>query len=129
MYGRPTFDEKDAAIVAERMARLDTCEGPRVGDFVVFPDGETRRISCDWGRDCEPAIQTSEGGSFYLTEHGASFSGSLYTTIPTASLTDTGEKRPGDVWIFHHNFSGAGRGVHASPLFRVYSASVPAPEV
>jgi hypothetical protein len=118
-----TADRQDEAIVAERMRNLNKQEGPRVGDWVTFADGTLRRISYDWG----DGVQTSDYGSFHLGEYGVSFSGGLYGTVPTDSLTLTQISRPGDVWIFHHDMAGAGRGVHFQPEFRVYSCNLPAP--
>lgn len=120
---RPTFDARDADILAARLTLLNAVPGPRVGDYVEFADGATRRISYNWG----DGLQTSDGGSFYLGEGFASFSGSLYGCVPPESLTRTDETRPGRVWFFHHGYSGAGMGVDSEPLFRVYRCSLPAP--
>ncbi len=121
----PTFDTRDQEIVAERVDRYNTHEGPRVGDFVDFADGITRRISETW----DGWVQTSDSGSFYLGDEGCSFSGSLYLAVPVESLTLTEEVRPGDVWIFHHDRRAAHNGVATTIGFRVYTCSQPAPEI
>jgi hypothetical protein len=115
-------DERDAAIVAERMARLDTRDEPRVGDYVRFADGTLRRVSYHWRDDegWDGGCQTSDGGSFYLGNAGCSFSGSLYSCVPTESLKLTSERLPGPVWIFHHDQHRAHNGVTFMPDFRVY---------
>jgi hypothetical protein len=79
------LDDRDKAILAARVAAFDPTEGPRVGDYVCFADGVTRRISYVWPDD----IQTSDDGSFYLGKGYMSFSGVLYTHMPTETLTLT----------------------------------------
>src|SRR5271167_3580103 len=74
------LDDRDAAIVAERMARMDARPGPRVGDFVRFADGVERRISHYWQAEpdmpgWQAGAQTSDGGSWHLGSEGCSFSG------------------------------------------------------
>lgn len=121
---RPTFDERDAAILARNMASFDAVDGPRVGDFVRHSCGTLRRFSHAW----DDAIQTADerGGSFYLGDGYTSFSGSLYRGVPRDSLTPTDEKRQGRVWFFHHGFAQAHSGVDAYPEFRVWACSLPA---
>jgi hypothetical protein len=128
--GRPALDERDAEIISARLAAMDAREGPRVGDFVRFACGTLRRISHDWG----DGVQTSDAGSFYLGDYGCSFSGALFGTVPTDSLTlahlDSGwspETRAGAVWVFHHDHHCAHNGVHASIPFRVYVCDREAP--
>lgn len=121
------FDTNDQAIVDRRRTQLDTLPGPRVGDFVEFADGTVRRISETWGDPPDRRAQTSDGGNFYLGEHGVSFSGSLYPAVPADSLTATGHTRPGAVWIFHHDHWRAHHGVHTTIPFRVYTCELPAP--
>lgn len=122
--GHPTFDDRDATILAKRAALLDAIPGPRVGDWIRFEDGSLYRISHLWvWGDPDDGAQISEGGSWYLGEGYVSFSGALYPSIPLTTLTRTDETRPGSVWFFHHNVSGAGRGVYASLPFRVYTTT------
>lgn len=121
--GQFTFDERDAAICAERAAPILTNPHPVVGDFVVFADGVTRRVSYNWG----DAVQTSDHGSFYLYNGGGDFSGALFTSVPVDTLTKTEETRPGRVWIFHHNYTCAGGAVHTEVPFKVWTCSLPAP--
>ncbi|HVX32578.1 MAG TPA: hypothetical protein VHA80_05495 [Solirubrobacterales bacterium] len=121
------LDDRDRAIVDERMALLDARTGPRVGDFVVFADGTERRISYAWpaGDRWPASMQTSDGGRFYLGPSGASFSGSLHPGVSEETLTDTGETREGDAWIFHHDAHRAHNGVEFKAPFRVYRCSLP----
>jgi hypothetical protein len=130
-HARPVFDEKDATILADRQALLDAETSPRVGDFVVFSDGVTRRVSYVWrfGNDPSTDVQTSDlgGGSFYLGNGYVSFSGSLYNSVPGSTLTRTDEAREGNVWFFHHDWAEAHNGVHTTAQFRVYHSTKEAP--
>lgn len=117
------LDPQDQKILEERQAALDQKSGPRVGDWVEFADGVTRRISYLWPE----GVQTSDGGSFYLDRGSVSMSGSLYPTVPRESLTRTERSRPGSAWFFHHDYSAAGNSVEVSFPFRVYGCDLPAP--
>lgn len=117
------LDPRDRRILDARKASLDGQPGPRVGDYVVFSDGVTRRISYNWG----DAVQTSDGGSWYLGDGYCSFSGSLYSSVPIASLTQLPEERDGSAWFFHHDYPAAHNGVDVEIPFRVYSCTEIAP--
>lgn len=116
------LDERDAAILAERIAKLDSRDDFRCGDYVRFPDGRMERVSFvaprEWG-DMH-GVQTSTGGSWYLGDGYSSFSGSLNDFIPAARLKITDEIRPGSCWFFHHDYWTAGGGVDVEAPFRVY---------
>lgn len=122
------LDERDQAIVNQRMAAVDAIAGPRVGDFVLFADGTERRISYAWpAGDTFPAsVQTSDlgAGRFYLGRFGLSFSGGLHPGVIEDSLADTGETREGDAWIFHHDSHRADNGVEFKAPFRVYRCAL-----
>jgi len=101
-----------------------------VGDFVRFTDGTTRRVSYIW-RDEEErlfGIQTSDSGSFYLSDGYVSFSGSLKRSVPYESLEDTGDTHDGEVWFFDHDWHRAHAGVPCMVKFRVWHCSQEAPE-
>jgi hypothetical protein len=125
---RPAFDERDAEILAKRSAAYDEIAGPRDGDFVVFADEVTRRISYVWRdeRGAAFSVQTSDGGSYYLGDGYVSMSGSLYSGVKPETLTLTDEKRVGRIWFFHHDFHTAHNGVDATMPFRVFTCSEPA---
>jgi hypothetical protein len=114
----PTLDDRDEAIIAERIAARDSRLGPQVGDYAIV-DGEERRISYIWP-DGDGVIQTSRGGSWYLGEYGASFSGSLEPGIDGGRFVETLETRPGSFWIFHHDYTMAHNGVHFEAPCRVW---------
>jgi hypothetical protein len=105
---RPKFDDRDFEIMVKRETAWNETERPRVGDFVIFPDGTERRFS-HHRRD---SIQTSDGGSLYLGKGYVSFSGGLHPAIPIDRFErDRGEHSEVWFWFFHHDFHGANRGV------------------
>jgi hypothetical protein len=117
-----TFDERDAGILAERQARRDGIAGPRVGDFVRMPDGTLRRFTYAWPDGLQTTMQSGGTIGFYLGRRGGvSYSGGLDRTIPLERIVSTDEVRVGWFWFFHHDVSGAGRGVEVKALCRVYS--------
>jgi hypothetical protein len=125
----PALDDRDIAIIHRRLDAFDERTGPRVGDYVRFADGVLRRISYHWtdGTGWDGGCQSSDGGSFHLNDGGCSFSGSLYSTVPTESLTLTDERRDGRAWIFHHDLPKAHNGVDFIAECRVYESSANAP--
>jgi hypothetical protein len=115
----------DTELLENRTAMRDEHPGPRVGDYVIFPDDISRdgeyerqveRFSHDWG----DALQTSPGGSWYLGDGYASFSGALNPSIPKSHLIDTGETRPGQFWFFKDNSPRAYNGIDVQAPCRVY---------
>ena len=123
------IDERDAEILSHRAALVLARTEPQSGDWVIFADGVERRIShvWDWEADADGphlySIQTSDGGSWYLGEGYASFSGSLHPGVPGETFTDTGETRPGAIWIFRHDHHTAHNATSATIEFRVWSTS------
>lgn len=100
---------------------------PRVGDFLDFADGQSRRIAHIWRLESGIAVQpdyAKYGASFYFGLGYCSFSGGLLPSIPAASLTLTDERRLGRVWTFHHNHATAHNGVYFSIPFRVYTCTL-----
>lgn len=129
MITTDALDERDRQIIWERRHSIELTEGPRVGDWVDFADGITRRVSHVYGEDWGDmaGVQTSDGGSFYLGSGYVSFSGSLYVSVGMGTLSDTGEVRPGSAWIFHHDWHTAHNGVDVTIPFRVYRCTENAP--
>ena len=118
--GRPTFDDVDAKILAERAKVWNKRSGPRVGDFVRMLDNTLRRFTHDWGDGLQVTC-TKFGGSFHLCDHGAvSYSGALDPAIPKAQLAVTKLRRLGSFWFFHHNEWRAHNGVHVNIRCRVF---------
>jgi hypothetical protein len=112
------LDEKNAQIAADILEAWEARTGhPRVGDFVIMPDGAKRRCSHAW----DDGMQTSDGGSYHISKNGrASMSGSLHGSRLWEYFKDTGETEPGRFWFFSHGISGAGRGVDFFLPCRVY---------
>lgn len=125
-----TLDAKDQAILARRDGLyFNEKSGPKVGDYVDFANGVTRRVSHVWELDGGLAVQTSAGGSWYLGEGYCSFSGGLYRAVAGTTLTYTGTNRAGAVWFFHHDLHTAHNGVYATMPFAVYQCSLDAQEI
>jgi hypothetical protein len=117
---KPTFDQTDAKLLAKREVLFNKNQGPRVGDYVIFPDQHVERISHDWG-DKMQTTGGQFGQNFYLGRQGeASQSGGSNPGIPKAELTNTGKKMSGSMWFFHHDRAGAGRGIEFSIDCRVF---------
>lgn len=118
-----TLDQRDQDILTHRIAAFNAVEGPHVGDYVAFADGVTRRISHIW----PDGVQTSDDGSFYLGEGYMSFSGSLYVSVPTETLTLTDETCEAGAWFFHHNHHTAHNGINVIVPVRVWTSTAKAP--
>lgn len=118
------LDDQDSAILTTRMEAAAARPGPRLGDYVDFADGVTRRISHIWDDMPVASIQTSDGGSFYLGERSCSFSGGLEPGIPADTLTLTETLRQGWVWFFHHDWWEADNGVTAKIPCRVFTCTL-----
>lgn len=104
--------------IRQRRSRMREGAGktPLVGDFVIFgEDLQIERISHDWG----DGVQTSLGGSFYLDDGYASFSGSLNPSVPKDQLVLVGT-RQGMFWFFSGNYARADNGVDVEAFCRVW---------
>lgn len=118
---RPQFDDRDAEILAERVAEWDARPGIRVGDFAIMKDGRLVRFAYDWGRESGIQIANVDCGSFYIDGSGyVQFSGTLAPQVPHDAFEDTGETRDGAFWFFHHGYVGAYRGVYGKAPCRVF---------
>ncbi len=119
---RPTFDLQDAAILAERTEKRDRLRGPRIGDFVIFPDGHEGRFTHDWGDEIQTTSRKFGGdASFYLSASGhGDYSGGLDPSIAKSKLVDTKELKNGRFWFFHHDDHYAHNGVDVEVPCRVY---------
>ena len=112
LIGMSELDDKDKAILADRQAGLDDKTNVKEGDWVRLKDGTYSRISSlnsEYAQLC-----TGRSGRFYLGESGyCSYSGGLSGGVRRLSLTPSDERRPGNVWFFHHNVRKAHNGVDA----------------
>lgn len=129
---RPEFDDVDKGILivceSNRITLQNPLGGgkPLVGDFVIMPNGDTKRFAYAWDDGIQ--VTWKDDGSFYLCHNGsASMSGSLDPSIPYEQLEKTKEFREGQFWFFHHNISGAHRGVYFKircPVWRVKTDNI-----
>lgn len=121
------MDEQDQAILGHRIVARDGLDGPRVGDFVLYPDGSNRRIAHLWHKEDESiqSIQPTWGkdGSFYLNKWGGvSMSGGLDTGFPPERLELVeDELQMGNFWFFSHDHWGEGRGITVDTPCRIYA--------
>ena len=117
---RFTFDARDEDLRQQGLAFWKNENGPRVGDFVILPDGTEHRISTKCGKSFQLA-EPRYGASFHWAWWYCSYSGGHKPVLhPLASLEPTQETRDGHVWVFHHDIAGAHRGVHCTIPCRVY---------
>ena len=119
------LDATDTEILAERMEKFDEGEGPRIGDFVLFPDGTYLRLAIHlYGS----LYQVNRGDSYYLGKGHVDGSGAMFTPpISLGDLEATEETRLGWVWFFSHDQRRAHNGVEARATFRVYRHPGPVP--
>lgn len=112
-------DEKDREIAERRLLTWDMDIGPRVGDYVITPDGRYLRFAYRWPE----GLQTTKkegSGSFYLADGYMDMSGSLDPTIPFEQIESTSERKSGYCWIFHNDIHRAQNAVRIKALCRVY---------
>jgi hypothetical protein len=118
----------NALILASRVAKYNERPNACVGDYLKLWTKsepcpawlfEYTRFTHDWG----DRIQTggSAGGRYYLGDGFLSYSGSLDSGVDHADLVATAETKPGNVWFFHEDISGAGRGVDFQIPQRVFT--------
>jgi hypothetical protein len=112
--------EANRQLLAARGSAWASHDGPRVGDFAVFPDGHEERIAHDWG----DTLQTTDGrygASFHLFRDGtASFSGGLNPGVPRDLFVLTADLKPGAFWFFDRDQPRAHSAVYARIDCRVY---------
>jgi hypothetical protein len=65
-------------------------------------------------------------GRFHLSRYGADYSGSLDRCVKREHLSETGERRLGTAWFWHHGRAAASNGVDVRVPFRVFACAVPA---
>lgn len=112
------LDEKNQVIADGLRETREAFTGkPRVGDFVIMPNGSFERC-CN---STAHGMQTTEGGSFSLSRSGeGSFSGGLNRPQLWEYFKETGETKLGRFWFFSHNIVGAGRAVDVFLPCRVF---------
>lgn len=113
-------DDRDRSILARKYISYDASAWAKVGDWLRFHDGSYERFSHDWG----DGLQTCGGGSFYLGDGYASFSGSLNPAIPNEVIRETTGYAVGRFWFFHHDMPRAHSAVYVEMLVRVWGTSL-----
>lgn len=89
---------------------------PRVGDYLIMPDGTYERAAHVW----DDGVQTTKCGSFALGNGYASMSGGLNPGIPKEKIVSTYEKKEGHFWVFHHNHWTGSNAVGVKCACRVF---------
>jgi hypothetical protein len=97
--GEPKPDKRDLKIAEELVNAFNEIPGPRVGDFVILPDGKYQRFAHEW----PDLLQTCDEGSFYIGKGYVSMSGGLHHGYKKEQIISTPETRPGHFWFFHHD--------------------------
>ena len=106
------------ARLAEKRHALMAQGRPLVGDVVLWPNNQRRRISHDFGDSYQTSFMTA--GSFYSSSGHGSFSGTLQPPVFAEFLIATDEVSQEDFWFFSENRAGAGRGVQCKLPCRVW---------
>lgn len=121
VYGKPyELDDRDRELLAQKAKQWNArTDGPRVGDYVITQKG-LLRFTHDWGEDIQTTVKPGYDASFYLSDGGMSFSGSLASAVPKTALVLTDQVMEGSCWFFSHGFAEASNGVHATVPCRVY---------
>jgi hypothetical protein len=118
-----TFDEFDAGIVSERQRIRLSRRDIQTGDFIRNKEGKLARVTYIWDDSAQTTkfSDTGEGGSFYFGLNGfMDYSGGLEPGLPKSHLRLAEGMQKGRAWIFHHNSSGAGRGVACDVYCRIW---------
>lgn len=101
-------DRNRAELLVIEAARAEPSGPPKVGDFVIMPDG-TRERCCAASKF---GMQTTSGGSFNVMRDGtAIMSGGLNKSRLWEYFIPTPETERGRFWFFSHGIAGAGRAV------------------
>ena len=117
------LDSQDQKMLAVACAEREKIEGPRLGDFVLFPSGQLERFS----HELAGGMQTSPGGAFFLGTcgQGSLSCGGSNPPTPMEQLELTRASLPGSFWFFHHGVCGSGRGVYFDIPCRVFTTTAP----
>lgn len=121
----PDFDEKDERLAARRITAFDKRVGPRVGDWIDFADGATRRIAYLWPDQVQTTSHGDGDGGFYLGDGHVAFSGAQDPGVALDCLLPVAEIRPAWIWFFHHDVRAAHNSVRTTVPFRVFRCPWP----
>lgn len=129
-----SLDPRDQEYLEQMQSSMDAMrEHIQVGHVVRFADGTMRVVSHVWHdeHDAPDSIQTSDMHGDARLHLGISvrgvaymeYSGGLYSGIPLSSLMRSNNFTYVDVWIWHHKFAGAGRGVSAKARVPIWECA------
>jgi hypothetical protein len=121
----PQLDSIDRKLLAKYVVARNKEKPPRKGDYVIYPDGQTKRMSVylkDEDVLCMHEARFSEIW-LLLTSRGVNGGGGMGSgrnQIPLSKLIDTGETMPGEFLFFHHDGPPWGGSVKVQLPCRVY---------
>lgn len=116
-------DPENLRILKKRLSNRNKNKKLMSGDYIIRPDGTYTRVTHIWGYGKNDTIQTGGDvyGRYYLQDGGyLDYSGGLDSGYKFSQLAKTNKTKIGWVWFFHHNVSGAGRGVDFPAKMRVW---------
>lgn len=97
------ISETNLKILKKRFERFEKIPEPRIGDYLILPNGCKRRFTHHWGTEIQITLW-GIGGSFYLSHCGsASFSGGLDAGLSVKKMVKTEEVQMGKFWFFANN--------------------------
>lgn len=91
---------------------------PLVGDVVLWPNGQRRRISHHWGASYQTCYMNA--GSFYASAGWGDFSGGHQPPVFAEFFVQTEDMAEEEFWFFSENRAGAGRGIRCMLPCRVW---------
>jgi hypothetical protein len=104
-------------LLLDRTIKYDKDTSPRVGDFLLLPNGEYDRFTYKGGNH----LQTGGiCGSYYLGNGYETYSGSLDRGIKLVDIEFADNFKTGKVWFFNHDIARAHNGVYFEIKQRVY---------
>lgn len=113
--------DRNAKILARKVALYNERPGPRAGDFLKKADSTYTRFTYNWGADSN--IQTgghADHCGYYLSEGYCSYSGGLDPGVKVTDLIPTEETKKGVIWFFSNDYVTAHNGIYFEIDCRVF---------
>lgn len=108
-------------LLKEREKRFNEKSGPRVGDYVLLPNGKYDRFTQEYeNKDWIQAGGSSESSFYFFPSGGLTYSGTLNEGYPRKDLILTSETKDGKCWFFDRDRGAANNGVYFRSTFRVF---------
>lgn len=111
--------ERNLIILEECMSAFNQLDGPRVGDFLLMPNGKFTRFTHKWDDHMQTGGHTQS--QYYLGPGYLSYSGGLDPGIKIKEIELTEMTKNGKVWFFSEGHAGADNDVSYMVQFRVYT--------